>query len=245
MDNSVYITLSRQLALFRDMDATANNIANANTTGYTSEHVNFQSYLQQDVNQGTPNKMAFAYDIHSYRNTENGPLQLTNNPLDVAINGAGYFSVQTPLGTRYTRGGSFQLSTDGTLVNAQGQAVLNSGGQPITLPEDTLEIEIGSLGNIKVNGEDFDQIGVVTFANEQLLEPAGNNLFKSDAPGTQIEESSGIRVVAGALEGSNVKPVLEMTHMMEVSRAVGNTAKFIEVVYDLQRKASNTWAKQA
>lgn len=245
MDNSVYITLSRQLALFRDMDATANNIANTNTTGYTSEHVSFESYLVKDVNQGNPNDMAFAYDISSYRNLVSGPVRTTNNPLDVAIEGRGYFQVQTPLGTRYTRSGNFQVSSDGTLINAQGYPVMDASGQPIIFPEDTREIDIGSVGNIKVNGEDFGQIGMVKFENEQLLEPAGNNLYKTDAPAIVVDDTTGgVRMIQGVLEGSNVQPILEMTHMLDVSRSVSNTAKFIETIYDLERKASNTWAKQ-
>ncbi len=241
MDNGIYIALSRQMALFRDMAVTANNIANANTTGYSSEHIMFNSYLTKDVNQGNRNDMAFAYDVASYRNTDSGTLQSTGNPLDVAIKGPGYFVVQTPLGNRYTRNGNFQIDGNGLLVNSEGYPVLDSSGQQISLPDDTATIDIGSVGNLKVNGEDFATLGVVQFDNEQLLERLNGGLFASEITPLQTEN---VVVAQGALENSNVVPVLEMTHMINVSRAVGNTAKFVEVMYDLQRKAANAWAQQ-
>jgi flagellar basal-body rod protein FlgF len=241
MDNSVYIALSRQLAEFRDMAATANNIANVNTTGYDSEHVMFSTYVMKDINKGDRNNMAFAHDATSYMNTEMGALQITGNDLDMAIQGDGYFSVQTPLGVRYTRAGNFQIAGDGTLITAQGYSVLGQGGVPIVLPENTRVVEVGEAGNLKVDGEDFGLLGIVQFANPQLLERLGSNLFGSNVPGTAAEN---IRVVHGALEGSNVKPIMEMTHMLDVSRSVDTTAKFIEVIYDLERKTSNTWAQQ-
>lgn len=242
MDNSIYVTLSRQLALFRDMDIVANNIANANTTGYNSEHIQFDSFLTKDVNQGVQNPMNFAYNPTSYRNTEVGPIKVTGNDLDVAIQGAGYFTVDTPLGERYTRAGNFQIDGAGTLVSVEGYPVLDVSGQPIIMPENATSIQIGELGNIKVNGEDFGSIGVVQFDNPQLLERISGRLFKSDV---SPQPADSYRVMQGSLEGSNVEPVTELTHMISLSHNVTDTAKFIEAMYDLQRKASNTWAQQS
>ena len=243
MDNSIYVTLSRQLALFRDMDVTSGNIANANTSGYGAQHIIFDSYLTHDINQGDKNPMAFANDISTFRDTSEGSLKATGNPLDLAINGNGYFPVQTPLGTRYTRSGNFQLDGSGTLITADGYPVLDTGGQPIVFPDDTKTIEIGAAGNIKLNGTDFTTIGVVKFDNEQLVRHAGGSLYMSEVTPQQAEVDD-IHVTQGVIENSNVKPVTELTHMITVSREVANTAKFIEVVYDLQRKASNTYAQQ-
>jgi flagellar basal-body rod protein FlgF len=241
MDNGVYIMLSRQLALFRDMEVTANNIANANTTGYNSEHMLFTSYLQKDVNLGQRNPMAFAHDISTYRKTETGSMKVTGNQLDFAIQGSGYFAVETPLGTRYTRAGNFQLDADGTLVTVEGYPVLDAANQRIVFPEDARDIEIGETGTLKVDGEEFVQLGVFAFENEQLLERLDGRLYKSEITPLPTED---IRVMQGTLENANVTPVTEMTHMIDVSRSVGSTARFIEVVYDLQRKAANTWAQQ-
>jgi flagellar basal-body rod protein FlgF len=241
MDNSLYITLSRQLALFRDMDVTAGNIANANTTGYGAEHIEFSSYLTKDVNQGVTNPMSFADTPVSYRDTSGGPIHATGNQLDVAIQGNGYFAVETPLGTRYTRAGNFQVDATGVMVTAEGYPVLDNSGQHIQFPEDTTSVEVGEAGNMKVNGEDFATLGIMQFDNEQLLERLSGGLFKSEV---EPHTAEGVRVLQGSLEGSNVQPVMELTHMIKVSRAVTETAKFIEVMYDLQRKTANTWAQQ-
>lgn len=241
MDNGIYVTLARQMALFRDMDVTANNIANANTTGYNSEHILFNSYLTKDINQGVKNPLSFADNISTYRNTESGSMTVTGNDLDVAINGDGYFTVETPLGTRYTRAGNFSIDGSGQMVTTEGYPVLDVTGQPFLLPENTTSVQIGALGNVKVNGEDFGTLGVVQFENPKLLQRLSDKLYSSEvAP----DPATKYTVAQGTLEGSNVQPVKELTHMIDVSHSVNATAKFIEVMYDLQRKTSNTYAQQ-
>lgn len=243
MDNSIYVTLSRQLALFRDMDVTANNIANSNTYGYNAQKILFESYLAKDINQGSVNTLAYAHNVRTHRDTQAGPLSVTNNALDLAISGEGYFSVDTPLGERYTRAGNFTLSSEGVLITNEGYPVLDEAGQRIQFPDDTRTIEIGTAGNIKVNGEELGNVGVYVFSNPQLLEAAGSNMFRSDIEPENAPAST--RVIQGAVEGSNVQPVMELTHMMDVSRSVSSTAKFIETMYELQRNANNTWARPA
>jgi flagellar basal-body rod protein FlgF len=242
MDNSAYIALSRQLTLFRDMDVTANNIANANTTGYDAEHIVFNSYLTRDVNQGDRNPMAFAHDISTYRNLETGPIKATGNQLDIAIQGNGYFAVRTPMGTRYTRAGNFQIGPDGTLVTTDGYPVLNTDNQIIVMPDNTDSIKIGEAGNVKVNGEDFGSIAVVKFANPQLLERLSGKLFKSDIP---PQPADAARLTQGMLESSNVQPVAELTHMMTLSHTVTDTAQFVAIIYDLERKTAEGWVQQS
>lgn len=244
MDNGIYIALSRQVALFRDMAVTTNNIANANTTGFQAEKVIFSQYLKKDNNQGSINNMAFANDVASYRYTKDGSQRATGNDLDVSISGAGYFAVQTPLGTRYTRAGNFQLNAEGTLVTPEGYAVLDNSNQPITFPPDAQEIQIGKAGNINVNGQDFGSIGVALFANPQLLVQTSSGLYKSEIE-PQFGDTENIHVTQGMLENANVEPVIELTHMIEVSRAVSSTAKYIEIMYDLQRKTASAWTQQA
>lgn len=238
MDNGIYTILSRQLGLFRDMEVTANNIANATTTGYSAEHMLFRSYLVKD-RQGR--KTEFTQDISTYRDTGGGSLRVTGNPLDVALKGNGYFMVETPLGERYTRAGSFQVDGAGVLITAEGYPVLDTAGQRIVFEEDDIEIVIGEIGNIKVDGEERGILGIVEFENEQLLERTSSSLYKSDAEPAAAQNA---RLMHGVLEDSNVQPVVEMTHMIDVSRAVSSTARTIEVMYELQRKASNTFARQ-
>lgn len=241
MDNGIYVTLSRQMALFRDMDITSNNIANANTTAFNGEHILFNTYLTKDINQGDKNPLAFAHNIRSYRNTEDGPLTVTGNDLDLAIKGNGYFQVQTPAGIRYTRAGKFERDNNGQIVTQEGYPVLDTANKPIVLPDNATTIIVGSAGNIKVNGDDIGFFGVVEFPNPQLLTRIDGKLFKSEIPATPAMEFT---VAQGTLEGANIKPVMELTNMISISRAVADTAKFVEVMYDLQRKTSNTWAQQ-
>lgn len=241
MDNGIYVTLGKQITLFREMDMTANNIANTNTTGYNAEHIHFNTYLTHDKNQGVRNDLQFANDIRSYRDTEEGPLTITGNDLDVAIKGDGYFTIETPAGIRYTRAGNFERDSTGTLVTQEGHAVLDAAGQKIVFSDDAKSIQIGSLGNIKVNGQDFSTLGVVQFDNPQLLERLDNKLYKSEVSGQPITDAV---VAQGTLESSNVKAVTELTNMISISRSVTEVAKFVEVMYDLQRKTSNTFAQQ-
>lgn len=237
MDNGIYIALSRQMGLFREMEVTANNIANAATSGYNAEKVMFEDYL---VDGGDGPKQAYVNDVASYRDLSQGTLKTTGNPLDMAISGPGYFMVQTPLGERYTRAGSFQIDVNGTMVTPQGYPVLDVGGQAILFePEDT-DIKIGETGNLVVNGEERGQIGMFEFANPQVMERVGENMYRTDAVAQAPVES---RMLHGVVEGSNVQPVMELTRMMSVSRNVGSTAKLIDAQYELQRKASNTLAQ--
>lgn len=241
MDNSIYVTLSRQLTLFRDMDVTANNIANMNTVGYNTEKLAFDDYLVEADIDGKPGqKVAYTRDPLSYRDTNNGPLKTTGNPLDLAISGPGYFIVDTPLGQRYTKAGNFMIDGQGTLVTPQGYPVLSNAGDVIAFPDDTTDVQVNDQGIITANGDEIGQVGVVEFANEQAMKRLGNNLYSSDA---QPMEQQTARVVQGALEQSNVQGVSELVRVVQLQRSVASTAKFVEVMYDLQRKVTNTYAK--
>ncbi len=238
MDNGIYIALSRQMALFRDMEITANNIANMDTAGYKAEKLMFDDFLVRDSESP---KMAFTNDVSSYKDTRNGPMKATGNPMDMAISGDGYFTVDTPLGTRYTRAGNFQIDAQGMMVTNEGNAVLDDGGQPIIFGPEDNEITVGEAGNIIVDGEERGFLGIVEFDNQQMLERLNSTLYKSDSIPQPAANS---RVLHGVVEGSNVQPVLELTRMIQVSRSTSGTAKLIEAQYELERKASNTWAKQ-
>lgn len=237
MDNGIYIALSRQMGLFREMNLTANNIANADTAGFNAEKIMFDDYL---VKGGKGPKQAYVNDVASYRDTKEGTMKTTGNPLDMAISGPGYFVVQTPLGERYTRAGSFQIDRDGALVTKEGYQVLDNGGAPIIFQPEDGEISVGETGNIVVDGEERGTIGIVEFDNPQMMERLNATLYKADGLAQPAEES---RLLHGVIEGSNVQAVTELTRMMTVTRSVSSTAKLIDAQYELQRKASNAWAK--
>lgn len=236
MDNSIYIALSRQTALFRDLETTANNIANIDTTGYHAEKMMFTDYL---VDGGNRRKMAFTQDISSYQDTRNGPMQVTGNALDVAIMGDGFFVVETPQGPRYTRAGDFQIDGEGTLTNAEGFPVLDDGGQRIQFEQEDREISVGQNGVIVVDGQERATLDLVEFENTQELTPQFGGLYDTTANPIPALNS---RVLHGTLEKSNVQGVSEIVRMVELQRSTGSTAKFIEVMYDLVRKANNAYS---
>ena len=244
MDNSIYISLSRQMAVFRDMSATANNIANADTPGYNAEKVMFTDYLVEDGNR---HKMAFAQDIASYRDTTNGPMQVTGNTFDLAISGPGYFALETGGGQVYTKAGNFTLGVDGLLMNPAGYPVLDNDGQQIFFEPTDRDIKIGENGIISARSpagdlEERGQIGLFEFEDEQKMERLNGQLYRTNQEPLEPVEA---RILQGTLEKSNISAVSELVRSVELSRNVNSTAKFIEVMYDLQRKTSNTYTKPA
>jgi flagellar basal-body rod protein FlgF len=240
MDNGIYVALSRQAALFRDLEVTANNIANADTTGYKSEKMMFADYLADAGNQ---NKLAYTQDLASYRDTTGGRIQVTENPLDVAINGDGYFTVQTPQGNRYTRAGNFMMDGEGYIVTQEGFPVLDTGSQPIQLDAQDRDIRVLQTGAIVVGGEERAALGIAQFPNDQELERLSGTLYSSKTPPQQA--TANFQVLHGVIENSNVQPVVELVKLTELTKGAASTAKYIEVMYDLQRKSSNTWTQQS
>lgn len=234
MDNSIYIALSQQMTMFHDMDVTANNLANVNTPGYSAEKLSFREYLVRDV----AGQDSYANDPQSYRDTSHGSFKTTHNPFDLAINGNAYFQIQTPLGVRYSKAGNFGISDQGTLVTQDGYAVLGSDGGEITIPENAKNVVINGAGQVSVDGEDAGQVGMMEFANEQGLKRLGNSLYSSEETPQPSETA---RMVQGAVEMSNVGPVTELTRIIQLQRSVAESAKFIETMYDLQRRASQTF----
>jgi flagellar basal-body rod protein FlgF len=227
MESANLVLLSNQEALQRSMDIVANNVANVSTTGFKREGIEFDTLL----NVPAPNEsLEFVVDRATYRDAANGPILSTGNPLDIAIQGAGYLPVQTPQGIRYTRSGSLQLNTDGELVTLSGDKVLGEGNQSITLPDTTFEINISADGFVSAkidNGTSLAQIGklsVVKFANEQALQAVGNGLYATDQEAVPADQSS---VVQGALEQSNVQPVTEITQMIQIMRSYEQTVNLI------------------
>jgi flagellar basal-body rod protein FlgF len=240
MDNSIYVALSKQLTVFRDLDITANNIANVNTIGFQGERLIFDDFLVKDTSKIDPT-LAFARDPISYRDTGDGKMLKTSNTFDLAINGPGYFSVQTPQGVRYTRAGNFTLNPDGFLVTQDGYPALGSGGASIVIPRDARNIDINGGGNIFNDGRPIGQIGIFEFGAPQRLKREGDTLFSTDeaplAPTTS-------RVSQGFLEQSNINAVTELVHLLDLQNSVASTAKFVETIYDLERRTSDAYTKQ-
>jgi len=230
------LALQTQRVLQRRLDVTANNLANVNTSGFKADDLVTEEAdntgASADVN---PTDIRFVRDVGLARDMSQGAIASTGNPLDVAIQGSGFFMVQGPHGPLYTRDGAFSLTGDGQLVTSDGRAVLDSGGAPITI--DTSQGEspsIGRDGAITVAGNEVGRLGVVTFAAPGALSKVGDNLW--DAQGHTPQAFEGV-VEQGALEGSNVRPIVELTRLIAISRAYENAAQFVSNTDSLRQHA--------
>jgi flagellar basal-body rod protein FlgF len=236
MENTMYVALSRQASLRRQMDVVANNLANMSTHGYKNGQMMFVEHLTKSKGGDsllTPN-LAYVRDIATMTDTKPGATENTGNPLDIAIQGEGYLVLQTPEGERYTRNGRLQLDNTGQLVNQLGQPVLADGGAPMVFaPEDT-EIVISKDGTVSTNNGELGKLRVVRFENDQILERSSGAQFATteDNPAQDVEEPT---VLQGAVEGSNVEPILEMANMINVHRAYDSVKSFIEREDERQR----------
>lgn len=243
METTSYIALSRQAALRREMSVVANNMANMNTTGFKGERMMFVDHLERSRSGDfiADQKLNFVRDVASYRNLAEGHFEQTGNPLDLAINGEGYFVVQAPDGEQqYTRGGSFRLDENGQLVTQSGLPVLTDANTPVFFaPEDT-KITIASDGSISTQNGAVGKLQVVTFENEQNMQRSANGLYTTEQLAEVIENPT---VAQGALEQSNVQAILEMTRMIQVNRSYKSIQRLIQKEDERIRKAVAELAK--
>ena len=232
MDNSIYVAISRQKALQQQMNLVANNIANMSTAGYRSQHALFSECVaEQDRIAEVNDPISLVQNIGQYDNTTQGDIRMTGNTLDIALNGPGFFGAVTASGVQYTRGGNFSINGLGQLVTSTGFPVANQGGAPITIPEGANEIVIGKDGTISTEDGALDTIMIAEFENYQSLTPQGNGLYSTDEQGTPATETVAMQ---GAVESSNVNPILEMTRMIEISRNYQSTQRFMQSEHDQQ-----------
>ncbi len=226
METTSMIALSRQTGLRRQMEVIANNLANMNTTGFKGEKMMFTEHLARSRGgeNALPQKLHFVRDIATARDLTDGEIVSTGNTLDVAIASAGYFVVQTPAGERYTRNGRFQLDQTGRLVTQEGHAIMTDGG-PVVLGQRDVTVDISRDGTISTETGRLGKLRVVTFDNEMRLRQTGDTLFSGTDTPRNAERPT---VVQGAIEGSNVKPIIEITTMIEVQRSYESLARFID-----------------
>ncbi|MDE2373560.1 MAG: flagellar basal-body rod protein FlgF, partial [Hyphomicrobiales bacterium] len=219
MENALLIGLSRQMALGRELDIVANNIANIDTTGFKADNAAFSQYLMPGASDtqftGKDRRVSFVEDRASWIDFSPGAVQRTGNPLDVAIDGKGYFTVQTSRGQRYTRNGSFAINPSGQLVTSDGDQVLGTGG-PITFQVTDSHVTISPTGIITVRdgtgatSAQRGQLQIVSFDKPQTLQKDGSSTFMAPPSVTANPAPAETRVVQGVLEKSNVHPIAEM-----------------------------------
>lgn len=236
MDNTLLVSLSHQLASYRAMEVIANNIANMSTPAYKREQVQFQQYVEElppAEGQTQPQTLTFVQDAGVTRDLSEGQLQRTNAPYDLAINGKGYFEIQTANGPRYTRNGHFALDAEGRLVTAGGNPVMGDGGE-ITITPDDGDIHIAADGTVSGKLGQLGKLKVVSFADESALTKEGAGLYAT----TQTAQSVDLpNIEQGTIETSNVQPVVEISQMLDVLRAYQATANLTQTQEDLMRQA--------
>lgn len=235
MDNSLMLGLQTQRVLQRRMDVTANNLANVNTAGFKADALVLEEADGTNAHaDADPRDIRFVRDVTLMRDMRQGPIAMTGNSLDVAIEGDGFFMVEGPDGPLFTRDGAFSLTGDGRLVTSDGRNVLSSGGAPIVLDPQGESPVIGRDGAIRVAGVEAGRIGVASFAAPGALLKVGDNLW--DAQGQAQGAFDGV-VLQGAIEGSNVRPVVELTRLIEISRAYTSAAKLVSGADELRQRA--------
>lgn len=236
METAIYIALSRQDALRRQLAVTANNLANMNTTAYKAEQMLFVEYLNapDGVDPTSPDAVSMVTDQAVVRDTTEGPVEHTGNPLDVAIDGPGFLVVDTAGGPRYTRNGRLQIDAEGKLVDVNGLAVLDDTDRPLIIPANAGQIAIDGEGNLTSDAGPIGRIRIVEFDDDFGLTPLGAGLYATNELPQDADDSN---LVQGALEGSNVQPIVEMTQMIEISRSYQSIQNFIKSEHERQKQA--------
>lgn len=240
MDNPIYVALSRQMILRRQMDIVANNIANADTAGFKVE----QLVIKTDPKPlrdpaGGPRSINYVVDESLARDYAQGGLTTTGNPLDVAIEGDAFFTVNTARGPRYTRDGRFSLDSEGRLVTKQGDAVQGEGGDivvdttkgPISISDDGIISQATPQGTERVG-----KLGVVRFDDRTGLLKEGDGLYRNVSNVTPQPATDAL-IHQGQVEDSNVQPIVQMTDMLEITRAYERIAKMVDQTQDLDRQS--------
>ncbi len=245
MENALLVGLSRQMALSHELDVVSNNIANINTTGYKADNAAFSEFLMSNARDndfsGKDKRVDFVQDRSTWIDLSPGAVERTGNPLDVAIDGNGYLTVQTQRGQRYTRNGSLSINPTGQLVTSEGDQVIGAAG-PITFQIGDQNINISSTGIITARdstGQDAarGQLQLAYFDRPQMLQKEGASLFSAPAGVNVVPVSPNTRVVQGALEKSNVNGIAAMARMIEITRSYSDISAILQQESDQRRSA--------
>ena len=238
MSNIGYTTLSRQSGLLREMETVANNIANISTNGYRRQGLVFSEYVQA-MGPGVPSLSMGHANVRRI-DLAQGALSQTNGTFDFAIEGEGFFLVETADGQQLTRAGSFTPNAEGDLVAADGARLLDGGGAPIFIPPNAQSISLAADGTLSADGTPLNQIGLYSVEDPTDLQRRNAARYSTDQELLPVENSV---ILQGFLESSNVDPVSEIARMIQVQRAYELGQKFLEKEDERVRSIMQTLGK--
>ncbi len=236
MENAQLIGLSRQIALQRQMDVVANNLASINTTGFKAEQMLFEEYLMPVAGDRdfawSDQQLSYTQDWGTMHDLTGGDIVPTGNPLDIALRGDGFLAVMTPAGERWTKAGALQIDATGTLVTLDGHPVLAESG-PLTFDPGESEITIAPDGTVATAAGTKGRLRLVEFGNPQELAREGSGLYSGGTP----MAAAATTVSQGYIERSNVSGVREMTEIIRVTRSYESLASLLSRQDDMRRSA--------
>lgn len=223
MDNASYAMLTRQSGLRRELQVIAHNVANLSTTGFRREGLIFSEFVRRLDDGEAPLSMAAANARQTF--LVQGGLTMTGGSFDLAIEGEGFFRVETPEGERLTRAGHFTPNAEGELVTPDGHRLLDLGGAAIFVPADAGQIAIARDGTLSADGQPLAQIGLVVPEDPSALSRASGVLHAVEGETLPVDSPV---ILQGFLEDSNVNPIAEMARLIAVQRAYESGQKFLE-----------------
>lgn len=214
MQNGLYVAVSAQVALERRLETIADNIANMNTVGYRATGVSFEA----EIAKAGETALNYVSPGSDYLSRRIGGLVKTDNPLDFAVQGDGWFGIQTPSGPAYTRDGRTRIDESGTLRTLSGAPILDAGGAPILVDGTAGPLTVSNDGMISQNGRQVSAIGLFEINPGASLRRAENSGVVPDKPATPILDFTQNGVAQGYVEGANVNPIEEMTKLISLTR---------------------------
>ncbi len=228
MNNTTNVALSRLMTQQHAMDVIAGNIANMSTPGYRAERVVFADWLLKQKGTALPrgeSQIAFTQVRATWREQTEGTITHTGNPLDLALSGDGFFTVQTAQGVRLTRAGRFALQKDGGITDEAGNALLDTSNQPLKLSPADTNLSVAADGALSSQNGPIGRIAVVKPNDPNRIQAEGSRLFRADVPTTPVASP---KMVQGAVEDSNVQPIAEITRMIATQRDFQFVSQFVE-----------------
>lgn len=231
MDKLLYIAMSGAKENLNSLAVRSNNLANANTLGFKADFE--QARAMQAYGDGLPSRV-FSMTERPGQNFQQGSLQTTGRDLDVAVQGDGWLTVQDKDGKEaYTRNGSLQVSPLGVLQTSTGLNVLDTAGQPITLPMPLEKVQIAEDGTINARLQGAEPAAVETLQQLKLVNPVNKEMTKGEdglfrrTDGATATASTSVRLASGALENSNVNVVEELTNLIKLQRQFDTQVKMM------------------